>query len=90
MKNGTSRRCSLKRDVVAAWSPGIWFTGDCRCLRAKAVIFATGGSGRVFSTSTNAVINTGDGMALAYQPRLPLEDMEFVQFHPTTLKAPAS
>ena len=53
---------------------------------AKAVILATGGSGRVFHTSTNAVINTGDGMALAYRAGVPLEDMEFVQFHPTTLK----
>ena len=60
--------------------------GGLQVLRAKAVILATGGSGRVFSTSTNAVINTGDGMALAYRAGLPLEDMEFVQFHPTTLK----
>ncbi len=60
--------------------------GGLQALRAKAVILATGGSGRVFSTSTNAVINTGDGMALAYRAGLPLEDMEFVQFHPTTLK----
>lgn len=60
--------------------------GGLQVLRAKAVILATGGSGRVFSTSTNAVINTGDGMALAYRAGVPLEDMEFVQFHPTTLK----
>ncbi len=60
--------------------------GGLQLLRAKAVVLATGGSGRVFSTSTNAVINTGDGMALAYRAGLPLEDMEFVQFHPTTLK----
>lgn len=60
--------------------------GGLQVLRAKAVILATGGSGRVFSTSTNAVINTGDGMALAYRADIPLEDMEFVQFHPTTLK----
>jgi succinate dehydrogenase / fumarate reductase flavoprotein subunit len=53
---------------------------------AKAVILATGGSGRVFLTSTNAVINTGDGIALAYRAGAPLADMEFVQFHPTTLK----
>ena len=60
--------------------------GGLQVLRAKAVILATGGSGRVFSTSTNAVINTGDGMALAYRADIPLEDMDFVQFHPTTLK----
>jgi len=53
---------------------------------AKAVILATGGYGRVYSISTNAVINTGDGMSLAYRSGAPLMDMEFVQFHPTTLK----
>lgn len=68
---------------VVAWD---LIRGGLQALRAKAVILATGGSGRVFSTSTNAVINTGDGMALAYRAGLPLEDMEFVQFHPTTLK----
>ncbi|MGZ9275187.1 MAG: FAD-binding protein [Nitrospira sp.] len=68
---------------VVAWD---LVHGGLHAMRAKAVILATGGSGRVFSTSTNAVINTGDGMALAYQAGVPLEDMEFVQFHPTTLK----
>ncbi|MCS6289801.1 MAG: FAD-binding protein [Nitrospira sp.] len=68
---------------VVAWD---LVQGGLQALRAKAVILATGGSGRVFATSTNAVINTGDGMALAYRAGLPLEDMEFVQFHPTTLK----
>jgi succinate dehydrogenase / fumarate reductase flavoprotein subunit len=57
-----------------------------RVIGAKSVILATGGSGRVFLTSTNAVINTGDGMALAYRVGASLADMEFVQFHPTTLK----
>ena len=60
--------------------------GGLQAIGAKAVVLATGGSGRVFLTSTNAVINTGDGMALAYRAGAPLEDMEFVQFHPTTLK----
>src|SRR5690348_967563 len=60
--------------------------GGLHAIGAKAVILATGGSGRVFLTSTNAVINTGDGMALAYRAGAPLKDMEFVQFHPTTLK----
>lgn len=60
--------------------------GGLRLIQAKVVILATGGSGRVFLTSTNAVINTGDGMALAYHAGAPLMDMEFVQFHPTTLK----
>ncbi|HZN44113.1 MAG TPA: FAD-dependent oxidoreductase, partial [Nitrospiraceae bacterium] len=60
--------------------------GTLHPISAKAVILATGGSGRVFLTSTNAVINTGDGMALAFRAGVPLKDMEFVQFHPTTLK----
>jgi succinate dehydrogenase / fumarate reductase flavoprotein subunit len=50
------------------------------------VILATGGYGRVYAISTNALINTGDGMSMAYQAGAPLMDMEFVQFHPTTLK----
>lgn len=68
---------------VVAWD---LIHGGLHTIRAKAVILATGGSGRVFLTSTNAVINTGDGMALAYRAGAPLADMEFVQFHPTTLK----
>jgi succinate dehydrogenase / fumarate reductase flavoprotein subunit len=68
---------------VVAWD---LLHGGLHAIAAKAVILATGGSGRVFFTSTNAVINTGDGMALAYRGGAPLEDMEFVQFHPTTLK----
>ncbi|MCX5722552.1 MAG: FAD-binding protein [Nitrospirae bacterium] len=68
---------------VVAWD---LIHGGLQTIRAKAVILATGGSGRVFLTSTNAVINTGDGMALAYRAGAPLADMEFVQFHPTTLK----
>ncbi|MBD0305618.1 MAG: FAD-binding protein [Nitrospiraceae bacterium] len=68
---------------VVAWD---LLHGGLHAIGAKAVILATGGSGRTFLTSTNAVINTGDGMALAYRAGAPLEDMEFVQFHPTTLK----
>ncbi len=68
---------------VVAWD---LIRGGLRPIGARAVILATGGSGRVFLTSTNAVINTGDGMALGYRAGAPLEDMEFVQFHPTTLK----
>jgi succinate dehydrogenase / fumarate reductase, flavoprotein subunit len=68
---------------VVAWDV---LHGGLHAIGAKAVILATGGSGRVFLTSTNAVINTGDGMALGYRAGAPLEDMEFVQFHPTTLK----
>ena len=61
-------------------------TGDVHAIRAKAVILATGGLGRVFEPSTNALICTGDGMALAYRAGAPLMDMEMVQYHPTTLK----
>ncbi len=68
---------------VVAWD---LVRGGLHSIAAKAVILATGGSGRLFYTSTNAVINTGDGMALAYRAGAPLMDMEFVQFHPTTLK----
>ncbi len=68
---------------VIAWD---LIHGGLHAIGAKAVILATGGSGRVFLTSTNAVINTGDGMALAYRAGAVLADMEFVQFHPTTLK----
>jgi succinate dehydrogenase flavoprotein subunit len=68
---------------VIAWD---LIHGGLQAMSAKAVVLATGGSGRLFLTSTNAVINTGDGMALAYRAGVPLEDMEFVQFHPTTLK----
>jgi fumarate reductase flavoprotein subunit len=58
---------------------------EVRCIAAKAVILCTGGLGRIFSFTTNAAINTGDGMALAYRAGAPLKDMEFVQYHPTGL-----
>ena len=60
-------------------------TGQIQAIRAKAVIFCTGGSGRLFEPSTNALIVTGDGMALAYNVGVRLMDMEMVQYHPTTL-----
>ena len=58
-------------------------TGELHLLQAKAVLLATGGSGRMFFSSTNAFINTGDGLGMAARAGLPLEDMEFYQFHPT-------
>jgi succinate dehydrogenase / fumarate reductase flavoprotein subunit len=58
-------------------------TGDVMILEAKTTIFATGGAGRIFAASTNAFINTGDGMGMAARAGLPLQDMEFWQFHPT-------
>ncbi|MFW9952984.1 MAG: FAD-dependent oxidoreductase [Candidatus Thorarchaeota archaeon] len=60
-------------------------TGDVHGFLARAVVIATGGFGRVYSRSTNALINTGDGCAIALRAGVPLKDMEFVQFHPTTL-----
>ena len=60
-------------------------TGELHLFRAKAVILATGGYGRVFSVTSNAMDVTGDGMAMAFREGVPLEDMEFVQFHQTGL-----
>ncbi|MGN6703613.1 MAG: FAD-binding protein, partial [Burkholderiaceae bacterium] len=58
-------------------------TGEPMIFEAKTTIFATGGAGRIWAASTNAFINTGDGMGMAARAGLPLEDMEFWQFHPT-------
>ncbi|MBN2009373.1 FAD-dependent oxidoreductase [candidate division KSB1 bacterium] len=60
-------------------------TGETVFYRAKAVILATGGAGRIYGQSSNALINTGDGMALAYRAGIPLKDFEFFQIHPTGL-----
>jgi len=59
--------------------------GGFEAFTADAVIMATGGAGRVYGNSTNAVISTGGGAAIAYQAGVPLKDMEFIQFHPTGL-----
>jgi succinate dehydrogenase / fumarate reductase flavoprotein subunit len=59
--------------------------GKIEGFQAKAVIFATGGYGRIYRRSTNSIINTGFGCAVAYRSGAALSDMEFVQFHPTTL-----
>ena len=60
-------------------------SGQLRQFRARAVIIAAGGAGRIFPFTTNGAIKTGDGMALAYRAGVPLKDMEFVQYHPTGL-----
>ena len=60
-------------------------TGELHSIWAKAVIMAAGGAGRVFEPSTNAIICTGDGLALAWRAGVPMMDMEMVQYHPTTL-----
>jgi succinate dehydrogenase / fumarate reductase flavoprotein subunit len=69
------------RGVVAMHLP----TGQIEAFQAEAVIFATGGAGRIYSNSTNSHICTGDGMFIAYHAGVPLKDMEFIQFHPTAL-----
>ncbi len=61
-------------------------TGELELVAAKATIFATGGLGRVYAKTTNGYASTGDGMAIAFRAGVPLMDMEFVQFHPTSLK----
>ncbi|MGH8660540.1 MAG: FAD-binding protein, partial [Burkholderiales bacterium] len=58
-------------------------TGEVMILQGRATVFATGGAGRIFSASTNAFINTGDGLGMAARAGIPLQDMEFWQFHPT-------
>ena len=58
-------------------------TGELLLIEAKTTLLATGGAGQLFRTNTNALINTGDGMAMALRAGIPLEDMEFFQFHPT-------
>ncbi|MFY9511878.1 MAG: succinate dehydrogenase flavoprotein subunit [Rubrivivax sp.] len=58
-------------------------TGDIYILEAKTTLLATGGAGRIFAASTNAFINTGDGLGMAARAGIPLQDMEFWQFHPT-------
>jgi len=59
--------------------------GELICIKAKSVVLATGGAGRVYNCNTNGGIVTGDGMAMAFRHGVPLRDMEFVQYHPTGL-----
>src|SRR4030066_758648 len=60
-------------------------TGELHLLQAKAILLATGGCGRIYKTTSNGFASTGDGIHLAFQSGIPLEDMEFIQFHPTGL-----
>ncbi|NHJ04082.1 MAG: FAD-dependent oxidoreductase [Candidatus Heimdallarchaeota archaeon] len=60
-------------------------TGELVLFRAELVVLATGGFGRIYRRSTNALINTGDGLGAAFRAGIPMQDCEFVQFHPTTL-----
>ena len=61
-------------------------TGELHVFRAKAILFATGGFGQMFRTTSNAFANTGDGPALLLRRGVPLQDMEFFQFHPTGIR----
>ncbi len=58
-------------------------SGDFHVFKSKCVMFATGGFGRIFKTTSNAYANTGDGPAVLLRKGVPLQDMEFFQFHPT-------
>ena len=69
------------KGVIALHIP----TGELEIFSSCAVIFATGGAGRIYGRSTNAVISTGFTIGIAYHAGVPLKDMEFVQFHPTSL-----
>ncbi len=60
-------------------------SGELLVIESKTTLIATGGAGRMYRTSTNALINTGDGLGIALRAGIPLQDMEFVQFHPTGL-----
>ncbi|MHB1512582.1 MAG: succinate dehydrogenase flavoprotein subunit [Acidiferrobacter sp.] len=60
-------------------------TGELLVIESKTTLIATGGAGRMYRTSTNALINTGDGLGIALRADIPLQDMEFIQFHPTGL-----
>jgi succinate dehydrogenase / fumarate reductase flavoprotein subunit len=60
-------------------------TGELHVFRGKSIVFATGGFGKIFKTTSNAHTLTGDGVGIIWRKGLPLEDMEFYQFHPTGL-----
>jgi len=74
--------CDADGDVVGVTALEME-TGDVHILEAKTTLLATGGAGRIYAASTNAFINTGDGLGMAARAGLPLQDMEFWQFHPT-------
>ncbi|GBG14624.1 succinate dehydrogenase / fumarate reductase, flavoprotein subunit [Novimethylophilus kurashikiensis] len=74
--------CDADGDVLGVTAMDME-TGEVTLLHSKTTLFATGGGGRIFQASTNAYINTGDGLGMAARAGLPLQDMEFWQFHPT-------
>ena len=84
------------RHAAQGWRPGVGRlgvrsrAGALRLFRARAIVLATGGIGRAYSITSNSWEYTGDGQALAYQAGADLQDMEFVQFHPTGMVWPPS
>lgn len=76
-------RCSGKDGAIAGVLAQCMETGELVFFKARATVLATGGAGRIFETTTNAYINTGDGLGMVLRAGLPLQDMEFWQFHPT-------
>lgn len=79
--------CVEGRRCVGVW---VWDRGRLRLVRAGAVILATGGIGQAYWRTTNPPVATGDGVAMAYRAGAALEDLEFVQFHPTALAVPGA
>lgn len=76
----------MKDDAVTGVAAICVADGSLHIFKAKAIMFATGGSGRLFKITSNALANTGDGAAIVARAGIPLEDMEFFQFHPTGIK----
>lgn len=72
------------------WGALVRVRGEMIALFAKSTVLATGGAGQIFSRTTNPAVSTGDGMAIAFRAGAVLEDMEFIQFHPTVLFAPSA